>query len=113
MSLVGIWALPTYEAQHLLEKGMVTEEKELDLTDVAQQRFQGKLGIAGFWQARGRSNLTAEERALHDTMQSVMGNISDSDTEYLGEYAEFKSYKGYLKMLFETFKSVVKREGAM
>lgn len=115
MSLVGIWALPTYEAKELLDKGLKSEIENgvIDLSDVAQVRFQGKLGLAGFWQARGRSNLTAEERALHDTYQSVMENISHEDEEYLGEYTEFKTYKGYLKMLFETFKSVVKREGAV
>lgn len=114
MSLVGIWALPSYEAKHLYEKGLISESENssLDLTEVAQVRFKGKPGIAGFWQARGRSNLTAEERALHDTVQSVMENISDKDKDYLGEYTEFNSYKGYLKMLFETFKSVVKRTGA-
>jgi len=115
MSLVGVWALPTYEAQHLLDKGMKAGDTEegMDLTDVAQLRFKGRPGLAGFWQARGRSNLTAEERALHDSVQSVMENISEDDTDYLGEYAEFKSYRGYLRMLFETFKSVVKREGAI
>jgi NDP-sugar pyrophosphorylase family protein/lipopolysaccharide/colanic/teichoic acid biosynthesis glycosyltransferase len=115
MSLVGIWALPTYEAKELLDKGLKSEIENgvIDLSDVAQVRFQGKLGLAGFWQARGRSNLTAEERALHDTYQSVMENISHEDEEYLGEYTEFKTYKGYLKMLFETFKSVIKREGAV
>ncbi|MBS1494502.1 MAG: sugar transferase [Bacteroidetes bacterium] len=115
MSLVGIWALPTYEAKELLDKGLKSEIDNgvIDLSDVAQVRFQGKLGLAGFWQARGRSNLTAEERALHDTYQSVMENLSHEDEEYLGEYTEFKSYKGYLKMLFETFKSVVKRTGAV
>lgn len=115
MSLVGIWALPTYEADELLLKGLKTSENgsELDLSDTAQVRFQGKLGLAGFWQARGRSNLTAEERALHDTMQSVMENIDHKDKEYLGEYGEFKTYKGYLKVLYETFKSVIKREGAI
>lgn len=115
MSLVGIWALPTYEAKELLDKGLKSEIENgvIDLSDVAQVRFQGKLGLAGFWQARGRSNLTAEERALHDTYQSVMENLSHEDEEYLGEYTEFKTYKGYLKMLFETFKSVIKREGAV
>ena len=114
MSLVGIWALPSYEARHLYEKGLISEleNSSLDLSEVAQVRFNGKPGIAGFWQARGRSNLTAEERALHDTVQSVMGNITNKDKDYLGEYTEFNSYKGYLKMLFETFKSVIKRTGA-
>ena len=41
-----------------------------------------------------------------------MENITYKDKDYLGEYTEFNSYKGYLKMLFETFKSVVKRTGA-
>ncbi len=115
MSLVGIWALPTYEAKELLDKGLKSEIENgvIDLSDVAQVRFQGKLGLAGFWQARGRSNLTAEERALHDTYQSVMENLSHEDEDYLGEYTEFKTYKGYLKMLFETFKSVIKRTGAV
>ncbi len=115
MSLVGIWALPTYEAEHLQHKGLKSdnEDSKIDLTDVAQERFKGRLGLAGYWQARGRSKLSAEERALHDTMQSVLSNISDEDKEYLGEYAEFHSYKGYIKMMAETFKSVVKREGAI
>ena len=115
MSLVGIWALPAYEADELLNKGLKTESESgiFDLSDMAQVRFQGKLGLAGFWQARGRSNLTAEERAMHDTVQSIMGNISHDDKDYLGEYADFKTYKGYLKMLYETFLSVVKRTGAI
>jgi len=114
MSLVGVWALPSYEAAHLHEKGLISEadDSSVDLSEVAQVRFKGKPGIAGFWQARGRSNLTAEERALHDTVQSVMENITDKDKDYLGEYTEFNSYKGYLKMLYETFISVVKRTGA-
>jgi Nucleoside-diphosphate-sugar pyrophosphorylase involved in lipopolysaccharide biosynthesis/translation initiation factor 2B, gamma/epsilon subunits (eIF-2Bgamma/eIF-2Bepsilon) len=113
MSLVGIWALPTYEAEDLLHKGLKLDEGDLDLSEVAKVRFRGKLGLAGLWQARGRSDLTAEERALHDTMQSVMQNINLRDEKYLGEYSEFKTYKGYLKMLFETFKSVVLRKGAI
>ena len=115
MSLVGIWALPAYEADELLKQGLKSGSGSdiFDLSDMAQVRFQGKLGLAGFWQARGRSNLTAEERAIHDTVQSIMGNISHDEKDYLGEYAEFKSYKGYLKMLLETFLSVVKRDGAM
>lgn len=113
MSLVGIWALPTYEAEDLMHKGLKLDDGELDLSEVAKIRFRGKLGLAGLWQARGRSDLTAEERALHDTMQSVMQNINFTDRKYLGEYSEFKSYKGYLKMLFETFKSVILRKGAI
>ena len=113
MSLVGIWALPVYEAHHLLEKGLKSEEEGnlFDLTDVSQLRFEGKLGIAGFWQARGRSNLTAEERAIHDSVQSVL-NENTASKEYLGEYSEFPTYKGYLKMLAETFNAVVRRTGA-
>ena len=114
MSLVGIWALPVYEAEHLLNKGLQTQggDNNLDLSELAQIRFDGKLGIAGFWQSRGRSNLTAEERAIHDTMQTVMGNIDMNHKEYLGEYAQFPTYKGYLKMLYETFTAVLKKTGA-
>ena len=112
MSLVGIWALPTYEAETLLKDGLQTEKGELDLSELAQIRFQGRLGIAGFWQARGRSNLTAEERALHDSMQAVLTNVDSKYLGYLGEYAEFQTYKGYLKMLIETFRAVVNRTGA-
>jgi lipopolysaccharide/colanic/teichoic acid biosynthesis glycosyltransferase len=89
-----------------------TENGELDLSEVAQIRFQGRLGIAGFWQARGRSNLTAEERALHDSMQAVLTNLDNKYSDYLGEYSEFQTYKGYLKMLKETFNAVLKRTGA-
>ncbi|NUN09272.1 MAG: sugar transferase [Ignavibacteriaceae bacterium] len=114
MSLVGIWALPVYEAQHLLEKGLKAGEGEesIDLTDVSQLRFEGKLGIAGFWQARGRSNLTAEERAIHDSFQSVLDENVVAGNNYLGEYSEFPTYKGYIKMLIETFNAVVRRTGA-
>lgn len=112
MSFVGIWALPTYEAESLLTSGLKSEGGEIDLSEMAHLRFEGKLGIAGFWQARGRSALTAEERAIHDSMQSVLTNLDSKQLDYLGEYAEFQTYKGYLKMLWETFAAVIKRTGA-
>jgi lipopolysaccharide/colanic/teichoic acid biosynthesis glycosyltransferase len=110
MSFVGIWGLPVYEAEAMQNEGL--HDGKIDLSEVARLRFQGKLGLAGFWQARGRSALSAEERAIHDSMQAVLTNIDEKDADYLGEYAEFQTYKGYLKMLFETFKAVVKRTGA-
>ena len=45
-------------------------------------------------------------------MQTVMGNIDMNHKEYLGEYAQFPTYKGYLKMLYETLTAVLKKTGA-
>ncbi len=121
MSLVGIWALPVYEAEYLLNDGLripgslnqQVKDAEIDISELARMRFQGKLGLAGFWQARGRSNLTAEERAIHDSVQAVMTNLSFQKNDYYGEYAKFSTYGGYLKMIFETFYSVIRRHGSM
>ncbi len=116
MSLVGIWALPTYEAEHLANKGLqstVNNSRQIDLSETARLRFDGKLGLAGFWQSRGRSNLTAEERAIHDSFQAVLTNQKSSDAKFMGEYYKFKSYVGYWRILIETFFSVVKRTGAI
>jgi NDP-sugar pyrophosphorylase family protein len=115
MSLVGIWALPSYEAEFIKNDGLKTDKASdgVDLSDVARLRFEGKLGLAGFWQARGRSNLSAEERALHDSFQAVMQTNNFSDDKFLGNYGTYKGYKSYWKILIETFKSVVLRTGAM
>ncbi len=110
MSLVGIWALPAYEAKALQSEGL--RSGKLDLSETARVRFKGKLGLAGFWQARGRSNLTAEERALHDSFQSALYALNDKFNGYVDTYSDYLSFKGYLKILFETFAAVVKRQGA-
>ena len=51
MSLVGIWALPTYEAEHILKEGLKSSNSSdgVDLSDVARVRFDGKIGLAGYW----------------------------------------------------------------
>lgn len=115
MSLVGIWALPGYEARFIAENGLKigNTSKTFDFSDLARVRFKGKLGLAGFWQARGRSKLTAEERALHDTVQTVINNQTRSDKVFMGDYYKMNTYSGYWKILFETFKSVIKRTGAV
>jgi len=110
MSLVGVWALPTYEAEALQAEGL--KSSDLDLSEMARVRFEGRLGLAGLWQARGRSELSAEERALHDSFQSALISLSNSVEDQLGEYREYISLKGYLKLLWETFIAVIKRKGA-
>ncbi len=109
MSLVGIWALPVYEAEALQQEGLKVDQ--IDLSETAHVRFAGRLGLAGFWQARGRSELTAEERALHDSFQSALIALKTNSDE-IGEYGEYISLKGYLKLLWETFIAVLKRKGA-
>lgn len=115
MSLVGIWALPTYEAESLLVNGLKTfaGKEELDFSDMAQVRFNGKIGLAGYWQSRGRSQLSAEERALHDSFQAAQYRFGNKYKNVLGKYSEHLSFTGYLKMIRETFFSVVKRTGAI
>jgi len=115
MSLVGIWALPTYEAEHIMNAGLKSNEAAagVDLSDVAKVRFDGQLGLAGYWQSRGRSNLSAEERALHDSFQSFVQNPKIRDKHFLGSYYQHGGYINYWKMLLETFKSVILRTGAI
>jgi NDP-sugar pyrophosphorylase family protein len=115
MSLVGIWALPTYEAESLLVNGLKTYagKEELDFSEMAQVRFNGKIGLAGYWQSRGRSQLSAEERALHDSFQAAQYRFGNKYKNVLGKYSEHLSFTGYLKMISETFLSVVKRTGAI
>ncbi len=110
LSLVGIWGLPPEEAIELKEKGI---SKSLPSTkDLAIARFKGRLGLAGYWQSRGRSELTAEERTIHDTVQSI-GFIEDKKIrERLGEYVKTDSVKGYISLILDTIKSVIKRKGA-
>ncbi|NOX89676.1 MAG: hypothetical protein GXO77_11665 [Calditrichaeota bacterium] len=110
LSLVGIWALPKQEAEILQAEGLRSDN--LDMSEVARIRFQGRLGLAGFWQARGRSDLTAEDRALHDSFQSALISLSALEQERLGEYREVVSLRGYLRLLWETFIAVIKRKGA-
>ena len=108
MSLVGIWALPAYEANSIHSNGLISGsgDSEIDLSELARIRFQGKPGLAGIWQSSGRSNLSAEERAMHDSFQTILfENKYELDNRNL--------YMKYLDMIFRTFKSVVSREGAM
>ncbi len=109
IGLVGIWALPPEEAQTLYQEGI--SKDWLKLKELAQVRFKGKLGLAGYWQSRGRSNLTAEERAIHDSIQAI-SNIEDEKLKKrLKEYRS-DSVKGYISLILDTIKSVIKRKGA-
>jgi len=110
LSLVGVWGLPPEEAQNLMEKGVSQEFYRLK--DVAQIRFKGRLGLAGYWQSRGRSELTAEERAIHDAIQAL-ANIKDEKLrKKLGAYSRVNSLRGYISLILDTIKSVIKRKGA-
>lgn len=107
--LVGVWGLPPEEAQSLYHNGLSKEF--LNLKDVAQVRFKGKLGLAGYWQSRGRSELTAEERTIHDSVQAIVNIEDEKLIERLGEY-KTDSVKQYISLILDTVKSVIKRKGA-
>jgi len=115
MSLVGIWGLPDYEAEYIQNKGFTGNKATdgLDLSEVARLRFEGNLGLAGLWQSRGRSDLSAEERAIHDSYQAVLSNNSDAYKEKLGPYKKYSGLRGYIEILFDTIKSVILRKGAI
>lgn len=107
ISLVGIWGLPPDEAQSLYQEGVSNDW----LKDVAQVRFKGKLGLAGYWQSRGRSELSAEERTIHDSFQAVTTFKDEKLKSRLKEYRT-DSVKGYISLILDTVKSVIKRKGA-
>jgi NDP-sugar pyrophosphorylase family protein len=110
LSFVGIWGLPPEEAQSLMEKGAAQDFPQLK--DVSLLRFKGKLGLAGYWQSRGRSELSAEERAIHDSIQAL-ANIKDEKLRArLGAYSKVNSISGYISLILDTIKSVIKRKGA-
>lgn len=115
MSLVGIWALPVYEAESLLNNGLkiFAGEEELDFSELAQVRFSGRAGLAGYWQSRGRSQLTSEERALHDSYQAAQYLYGKKYKKSLGKYSQHTTIGGYFTLIKETFLSVVKRTGAI
>lgn len=107
ISLVGIWGLPPEEAQSLYQEGVSNNW----LKDVAQVRFKGKLGLAGYWQSRGRSELSAEERTIHDSFQAITAFQDEKLKSRLKEYRT-DSVKGYISLILDTVKSVIKRKGA-
>lgn len=110
LSLVGIWGLPPEEASSLYEEGVSRDW--LKLKDVAQVRFKGRLGLAGYWQSLGRSELTAEERTIHDSVQAISNIEEEKLKKRLGEYSRADSVKGYISLILDTVKSVIKRKGA-
>lgn len=109
ISLVGIWGLPPEEAQSLYQNGV--SKDWMKLKDVAQVRFKGKLGLAGYWQSRGRSELSAEERTIHDSFQAITNLEDEKLKNRLSEYRT-DSVKGYISLILDTVKSVIKRKGA-
>lgn len=115
MSLVGIWALPSYEAESLLLDGLKSYvgNEEIDFSEMAQVRFSGRIGLAGYWQSMGRSQLSAEERALHDSFQAAQYSYGKKYKNVLGEYSKHNSLNGYFTTIAQTFLSVVKRTGAI
>jgi len=110
LSLVGVWGLPPEEAVSLMETGGT--KGFYQLKDVAQLRFKGKLGLAGYWQSRGRSELSAEERSIHDAIQALASIKDEKLRAKLGAYSRVNSLRGYLSLILETIKSVIKRKGA-
>jgi len=109
MSLVGIWALPKYEAAYLNDKGL--SDDKIDLSETGRVRFNGKIGLAGYWQSRGRSSLTAIERALHDSFQAALTMRYKVSPK--GIFPNFNYVKQYFGLLFETLRAVILKKGAM
>ncbi len=107
LSLIGTWALPTYEAETMNDVPLVVNNT--NFTDVGKARFRGTAGIAGLWQCGGRSNLPAEERAVLDAIQTAMESSSYSSKKM----PNFRrSLKGYMGLIITTIKSVLGCKGA-
>ncbi len=111
MSLVGLWALPADEARALAEEDISLGDAPF--SSVARLRFGGRPGLAGFWQSRGRSRLSAEARAMHDAFQaSIMDSPGHKD--YLsGEYRRYRGVLGRVRVFMETLSSATVGRGAM
>ena len=72
-------------------------KKEIDLYgDYANKLFSVVPGLTGYWQANGRSDTTYEERIKMDMY-----------------YIDNRSLGLDLKIIFKTFSSVIKKEGAV
>ncbi len=110
LSFVGIWGLPQKEAEGLQSSD--STEEGLEISETAKFRFKGNLGLAGYWQSRGRSELTAEERIVHDTVQSLSDIDDQLLSKHLGEYKKSRSVKGYISLILDTVKSVLKKKGS-
>ncbi|MCX8010721.1 MAG: sugar transferase [Ignavibacteria bacterium] len=110
LRLVGVWGLPLSEAESLKQE---VKLGEVDLTETARIRFKGSLGLAGYWQARGRSQLSAEERLVHDSVQAISEVDNELLAKRLGEYKKNHTVKGYISLILDTVKSVINKKGAM
>ncbi len=110
LSLVGVWGLPQPEAESLYSEGV--SKDWLNLKDAAKIRFKGRLGLAGYWQSRGRADLSAEERTIHDSIQALSSIENEKLKQRLGEYSKSNSVKGYISLILDTVRSVIKRKGA-
>lgn len=107
LSLVGTWALPKYEAQAIDDIPLVVNE--IDFTEVGRARFDGTAGIAGLWQCGGRSDLSAEERAVLDAVQTAM----ESPLYRSSKMPNIRrTVRGYFGMIVTTIKSVLICKGA-
>lgn len=72
-------------------------EKEIEkYGEYAEKFFSVKPGLTGYWQANGRSDTTYEERVQMDMY-----------------YIDNRSFLMDIKIIFKTFISVIKKEGAM
>jgi mannose-1-phosphate guanylyltransferase/phosphomannomutase len=110
LSLVGIWGLPPQEAESLQSDEWT--KNNLEISETAKFRFRGNLGLAGYWQSRGRSELTTEERIVHDSIQSLSDIDDQVLSKNLGEYKKSHSVKGYISLILDTVKSVLKKKGS-
>lgn len=110
LHLVGVWGLPSPEAESIKQE---VKLGEVDLTETARIRFKGSLGLAGYWQSRGRSQLSAEERLIHDSVQAISEIENELLAKRLGEYKKNHTVKGYISLILDTVKSVINKKGAM
>ncbi|MCX7020078.1 MAG: sugar transferase [Candidatus Sumerlaeota bacterium] len=114
LKLVGLWALPVYEAEELARNKWGAGN--VDLSEVGILRFEGEPGIAGLWQSRGRSNLTAEERAIHDSYQALVISRSREShpMKFFGEnkLSAWDVFKHRTAIIWDTARAVLARTGA-
>jgi len=110
LSFVGIWGLPQKEANGLQSTQIA--DGDFEISETAKIRFRGNLGLAGYWQSRGRSELSAEERIVHDAIQSLSDIDDKILSKHLSEYKKSRSVKGYISLILDTVKSVLKKKGS-
>lgn len=111
LGLVGLWPLPRGEAHALATRAFPLGSR--DLTATARRRFEGRPGLAGLWQAGGRSKLSAETRAVYDAYQAVVHLEGPPAALLQGEYRRYATFWGQIRTVVRTVGRVLRRDGAL